>query len=61
MRVRFTGDFDWTPPQQRQVTLAFLAGEEKTVKRDCGEAAIKAGKAEEVTPPGRDEADAGRG
>ena len=48
MRVRFTENFDWDPPEKNgRVTLAFKAGE-KTVRRECGEAAIAAGKAVEV-------------
>lgn len=49
MRVRFKRDFDWHPPERnRQVTLAYKAGQEVTVRRECGEAAVKAGAAEEV-------------
>lgn len=46
MRVRFTSDFDYKPT--KQTTVAYQAGMEMTVKRDCGEKAIAAGKAEEV-------------
>lgn len=53
MRVRVLADFDWTPPDQPQVTLALLAGEEKTVRRLHGEAAVAAGKAEEIGAPAR--------
>lgn len=43
MWVRFTADFDWKP--KPQVTLAFLAGQERNVTRDCAEKAVAAGKA----------------
>lgn len=50
MRVRFTKDFDYTPSQERRVTIAYKAGHELTVKREAGEAAIAAGRAVEVEP-----------
>jgi hypothetical protein len=45
MRVRFTSSFDWTPPEDRRITLAFKAGAELTVRRECGKDAVAAGKA----------------
>lgn len=54
MRVKFTRDFDYTPTQERRVTIAYKAGQEFTVKREAGEAAIRAGAAieiKEVTRP----------
>lgn len=51
MRVRFTKDFDYKPTSQS--TIAYRAGMEETVKRECGDQAIAAGKAEEVRPAGR--------
>ena len=53
MRVLFSQDFDWTPPEQPLVTIAALAGEEKTVRRAMGEAAVAAGKGQEVPAPKR--------
>lgn len=50
MRVMFTADFDYTPSAERRVTIAYKAGQELTVKREAGEAAIAAGRAEEVEP-----------
>lgn len=47
MRVRFTQDYDYKPLPQ--VTVAYLAGMVKTVKRECGRRAIEAGKALEIT------------
>jgi len=51
MRVRFTHDFDYKPTAQS--TIAYKAGMEETVKRECAEQAIAAGKAEEVKPAGK--------
>lgn len=51
MRVRFTHDFDYKPT--RQSTIAYKAGMALTVKRECGEQAIAAGKAELDKPAGR--------
>lgn len=46
MQVRFVEDFDWDVPEYNgSVTLARPAGWSGTVKRDHGEAAVKAGKA----------------
>lgn len=46
MRVKFTADFDYQWPS-RAVT-AFKKGMELTVKAEAGQAAIDAGKAEEL-------------
>lgn len=51
MRVRFTHDYDYKPTSQS--TIGYKAGMEETVKRECGEAAIAAGKAQEVKPAAR--------
>ncbi|MGP4691620.1 hypothetical protein [Agrobacterium cavarae] len=45
-RVRFKHDFDYKPTPQ--TTTGYLAGWEGTVKRECAEQAIAAGKAERV-------------
>ncbi|MDX3929248.1 MAG: hypothetical protein QHC90_26035 [Shinella sp.] len=42
-RVKFTADFDYKPT--RQTTIGYKAGMELTVKRDCAEKAIAAGRA----------------
>lgn len=48
MRVRFIAPFDWDPPEKNgRVTLAYTVGV-RTVRRECGKAAIAAGKATEV-------------
>lgn len=51
MRVKFTHDFDYKPTKRS--TIGYLAGLEETVKRECGEAAIAAGAAEEVPESSR--------
>lgn len=43
-RVRFKKDFDYKPTSQS--TTGYLAGWEGTVKRECAEQAVAAGKAE---------------
>ena len=47
-RVRFIADFDYKPT--RRMTIAYRAGSEMTVKRDCARKAIAAGKAIEINP-----------
>lgn len=59
MRVRFTSNFNYAPTPQ--VTTAYKAGMEMTVKRECAEQAIAAGKAVEVPPVGRVADDADKG
>lgn len=52
MRVRFLKDYDYTPLDDFRITVAYKASNEPlTVKREAGEAAIKAGRAEEVVDP----------
>lgn len=48
-RVRFTYDFDYRPT--RMSTIAYKAGMELTVRRECADAAIAKGKAIEIDPP----------
>ncbi|WP_426229296.1 hypothetical protein [Pararhizobium sp. DWP3-4] len=54
-RVRFTHDFDYLPTGQ--VTIGYLAGMEETVKRDCADKAIAAGKAIEIDGKGKEKID----
>lgn len=52
MRVIFTEDFDFHPPEDARISVAFKATEEaQTVRREAGEQAIAAGKATEVADP----------
>jgi hypothetical protein len=47
-RVRFTHDFDYKPTPRS--TIGYKAGMELTVKRECADQAVAAGKAAEITP-----------
>lgn len=56
MRIRFLADFDWSPPEfGGRVTMAYRKGSEETVTRDCGAAAVAAGRAEAIEPPAADD------
>lgn len=49
MKIRVVEAYEWTPPLKRQLTYARTpSAEVLTVKRDEGEWAIAAGKAERV-------------
>lgn len=56
MRVRFLRPYDYHPSivTRGVPTIAYRAGWQGTVKRECGEAAIKAGAAEEIVEPAPD-------
>lgn len=54
--VRFTRAFDWTPPERRQVTLAYPAGLVANVTRACAGAAKAAGAAVDAPRPKRGDA-----
>ena len=54
-RVRFTADFDYHPTPQ--TTIAYLAGMELTVKRECARQAVAAEKAVEVDGKGEEKDD----
>jgi len=43
--VTFTAAFDWTPPENRAVTIAYREGQTLNVTRDCAKAAKAKGKA----------------
>lgn len=58
MRIRLKRDRDFTPKDERRVTVAYRAGGEYTVKREWGEAMVTDGDAEEIDAPARDEAPA---
>lgn len=57
MRVRFKRDRNWTPPEQRGITVAYKAGMELTIKRAWGEQMKADGDLEEIDPPARDPLD----
>lgn len=50
MRVKFSKDFDYTPSEDRRVLIAYKAGWAGTIRREAGEAAVAAGRAEEIEP-----------
>lgn len=50
-RVRFTHEFDYKPTSQS--TIGYKAGMELTVKRECADQAVAAGKAVEVRSAGK--------
>lgn len=57
MRVRFKRDRNWTPPEERRITVAYKKGMELTVKREWGERMVKDGDAVEIDAPVRDPLD----
>lgn len=57
MRVRFKRDRNWTPPEERRITVAYKKGMELTVKREWGERMVKDGDAVEIEAPTRDPLD----
>lgn len=54
MRVRFKRDRNWTPPEERRITVAYKAGWEGTIKRAWGEKMKADGDLEEIGAPARD-------
>lgn len=52
-RVLFLRDYPYTPSRQRRVCIKYRGGSERTVKRECAEAAILAGAAVAVPVPHR--------
>ena len=62
MRVRFTDIYDYTPSEDARVQIAFRPDGGPngdgvyTVRRECGEAAVAAGKAVDLTFNGADPA-----
>lgn len=61
MRVRFLKDRNWTPPEQRGITIAYKKGMEQTVKREWGDQMVADGDAEEIDAPSRTEAAKAKG
>ena len=51
MWIKFNQDFPWKPTPQS--LIAYKAGMTKNVTKACGDAAIAAGKGEEVNRPNR--------
>ena len=57
MRVKFKRDRNWTPPEERRITIAYKAGWEGTIKRAWGEQMRDDGDLDEVASPARDPLD----
>lgn len=53
-RVRFLHDFPYRPTLERRTTIRYRAGWEGAVKRECADAAVAAGAAEEIPTPPRE-------
>lgn len=51
MRIQMINDRDFTPPEERRVTVSYPVGGEFTVKRAWGEAMVAAGDATEIPAP----------
>lgn len=51
--VKFTENYDYRPSMQPMVMVAYKAGMTRTVTRECAEAAVAAGKAQQVSKPNR--------
>lgn len=58
-RVRFTDDYDYKPTAQS--TIAYKKGMELTVRQECADKAMAAGKAVSLDKPKKAGADGGRG
>lgn len=58
MHIRFTADHDYTPTGDQRITIAYKAGMEETVRRECGDEAVRLGRAVEIAPPKRRKAKA---
>lgn len=58
MWIKLLKDRDFTPPDERRVTIAYKAGMELSVKRAWGMILIAEGSAEEISTPPRPPADA---
>lgn len=54
MRVRFKRDRNWTPPEERRITVAYKQGMELTIKRAWGEQMAADGDLEEIDAPSRE-------
>lgn len=57
MRLRFSRTRNFTPPEDRRITVKYRADQEYTVKREWGEAMVSDGDGIEIDPPARDPLD----
>lgn len=52
MRVRFVRDRNWTPPEERRISVAYKSGWEGPIKRAWGDQMVADGDCVEIpTPP----------
>lgn len=58
--VRFTADFDYTPPNRRGVTYEYLSGQARRVTRECKRQAVDDRGVAEVIPTPATRAEANR-
>lgn len=56
MRIRVKRDRDYTPPDNRMMTVAFRRDQETTTKREWGDALVADGDAEEIESPAKADA-----
>lgn len=54
MRIKMLKTRNFTPAEERRITVKYVRTQEYTVKREWGEAMVKDGDAEEVDPPARE-------
>lgn len=57
MRIKMKATHNFTPAEERRITVKYLEGQEYTVKREWGRAMVKDGVASEVKAPARDALD----
>lgn len=58
MRVEMLKTRNYTPPEERRMTVKYREKQEYTVKREWGEALVADGDAREIGAPKKAEADA---
>lgn len=58
MRIHMKATHNFTPSDERRITVKYIGGEEYTVRRSWGAEMVKAGVASEVKAPPKPEADA---
>lgn len=49
--VSFTRNYDWRPPEEPRIVIAFKTGMRVPVRRKCADDAVAAGAAERIERP----------